>query len=243
MAKHRALNGSTILGISVLCILAVAAVATGQTRQPQPVMTANLVATPTPPPPGPDPNCPTRDQVQSYYQSGMTADQILALYPNCPSPKPTPWTPLPAAEEWNPNYPVPFPPMKSIDNNGIVDWESFDSCGYHPQTKIFSCVIEIRRPNQYWGFPEWVKFCLDYSDGLGFTPVNQDFVLVRNEPFGQAPIWYFSVNAPADNRMAALARNGRTYVARAALSWFFAPVSCNAPRIWGNTITFRIRLD
>lgn len=242
MAKHRAFNGSAILGISVLFILAVAAVATGQTRQPQPATTANLAATPTPPPPT-DPSCPTRDQAAADYQAGMTASQIMALFPNCPWPKPTPWSPLPKSEEWNPNYPVPVPPMKSIDNNGITFWEGFDSCGYHPQDGVFSCVFEVRQTNQYWGFPEWVKFCIDYSDGLGFTPVDQDFVLVRNEPFNQAPIWYFSVNGVDDARLAAIPLNGRTYVARAALSWLFPPVSCNAPFLWGNTITFRIRMD
>jgi hypothetical protein len=240
MAKHCAFNGSAILGITVLFILAAAAVATGQTRQSQPATTMNLATTPAP---APDPNCPTRDQASADYQAGMTADQVKALFPNCLWPTPTPWTPLPSSQQWNPSYPVPFPPQKSIDNNGIVDWEGFDSCGYQPQSKVFSCVIEIRKTTQYWGFPEWVKFCIDYSDGLGFTPVNQSFVLVNNEPFGQAPIWYFAVNAPADARMAALARNSRTYVARAALSWLFPPVSCNAPFLWGNTITFRIRLD
>jgi len=88
-----------------------------------------------------------------------------------------------------------------------------------------------------------VTFCIDYSDGLGFTPVVTNFVTVQNEPFNQAPIWYFAVNGAANPRMAALARNGRTYVARAALSWLFAPADCSTPGPWGNTITYRIRLD
>jgi hypothetical protein len=242
MAKHGAFNGSAILGIAVLSILAVAAVATGQTTQPAPPKPGALAATPTPTP-TPNPNCPTRAQASADYQAGMTAAQVMAQFPNCHWPIPTPWTPLPAAEEWNPNYPVPNPPMKWIDNNGNVFWEGFDSCGYHPQNGVFSCVLEVRQTNQYWGFPEWVKFCIDYSDGLGFTPVDLGSVRVINEPFNQAPIWYFAVNGVDDARLAALPLNGRTYVARAALSWLFPPVSCNAPFFWGNTITFRIRLD
>jgi len=144
MAKHCSFNGSTILGIAVLCIVTAATVATGQTtqtNQPAPPRTGALAATPAPTPtPTPGP-CPTRADAMADYQAGMTEAQMMALYPGCPSPIPTPWNPLPAAQEWNPNYPVPFPPMKSIDNNGNTNWEGFDSCGYQPQTKIFSCVL------------------------------------------------------------------------------------------------------
>src|SRR5437763_12656497 len=97
MAKHCSFNGSTILGIAVLCILTAATVAIGQTTQPAPSKTGGLTATTTPPPPGP---CPTRADASADFQAGMTASQVMALYPGCNWPIPTPWTPLPAAEEW-----------------------------------------------------------------------------------------------------------------------------------------------
>lgn len=191
------------------------------------------------------PPCPTRQDVVNLTQNGYTPQQIKAMYPGCPWPVPTPWTPLPSQVEWDDTYPVPGPPMKWINNNGNVEWEGLDSCGYHPQDKRFACVLEIRKRTGYFGFPEWVKFCVDFGNGMGFQPVTLGSVDVSEEPFGQQPIWYFSVtgDVPANSKLDLLPLNRKTLVARAALSWLIPPLDCNTPFFWGNTATFRIRLD
>jgi hypothetical protein len=220
----------------------------------------------------------TKDQILEAVAAGATEDELYVKFGNCkaedpgpapggvctaqPAPAPTPLPTLTAEDREliesiiaSPSAVNPSsPPVQVITNDASVFYEAMTSCGYHPQRKMAACVIEIRQRFGFIGPPgggpgsfEHVLLCVDL--GAGLVPINVGSVHVHDEAFGVPPRWYFAALIPANPALAARPLNGMTYLARAILSWFWAPplnvATCNLQwqRPWGNRIDFRIRLD
>ncbi len=128
---------------------------------------------------------------------------------------------------------------------GNTSYERMRCCGYDPQKKQFACPVEVKLPYGFGSAPfpgsyENVLTCVDL--GNGFVPVARDTVHLANAVSG-SPNWYFAVIAKANERMASLPLNGKTYLARSILSWAFMPTSCSYRPYWGDVIDYQIRLD
>jgi hypothetical protein len=199
------------------------------------------VKPPPPPPPGggANPNCTaTRSQIEADALSGLTYAQIQAKYAGCQG--------QPSSQKYFPIY-----NDYKVWTNFNINWEFLDSCGYHPQAGFLACTIEIEDTTGYLGKPgagpvsfENVLFCLDFNDGNGLVPIGLGNVHVHDEAFGVNPSWWFSVAIPDNAKLFGTPLNGKTYYARALLSWLFAPANCGDNLItWGGWLDFKVRLD
>lgn len=136
-----------------------------------------------------------------------------------------------------------------VSNLGSLFYEQMSCCGYDPQRRQFACPVQIKQifgfgPAPLPGSREHVLHCVaDPNTGI-FVPVGHDSVHLADAIAGQAPTWQFAVIANAnDNLYTIQPMNGQTRVARSILSWALRPTDCNYQPIWGNALTYRIRLD
>lgn len=134
-----------------------------------------------------------------------------------------------------------------ISKLGSVHFEEMSCCGYDPQRRQFACPVKIKQRFGFGAAPlagsrEYVLHCVKGSNG--FVPVARDSVHLANEMLGNKPSWQFAVIANANENLQTIyPMNGETRVVRSILSWGFEPTACNFQPIWGNALTYRIRLD
>jgi hypothetical protein len=138
--------------------------------------------------------------------------------------------------------------IKVVTNQNI-SYERMNGCGYHPQSEVVACDVEIRQFGGYGGFPwgtfERVRFCLD-CDRNGtwdFTTVGSVHV-TDNVAQGPTPSWYhlaFAGTASAPARCTG--NDGQQTNVRAILSWAWVPPNCFSTPYWGNRIDFTARRD
>lgn len=134
-------------------------------------------------------------------------------------------------------------------NNGVGStfYEQMNGCGVHPQFRLASCDVELKRRTWYgnfpWGSNEHVTFC--FFCGGGWIPVPAS-VHVTNDVSGVQPSYGFAAFAQVPNACPA-GGTGAAYTVRATLSWAVPATNpCNAinPGLtWGNQITFDTRDD
>lgn len=140
-------------------------------------------------------------------------------------------------------------------NTASTYYEALTSCGYDPQKKLFTAVIEIRQPFGFGGtIPgpgswEHVQFCVDWNEDGVFQPWESEGigrVHLHNDSRQGEPNWYFAVIHRPTAGLKTAPLNGRTLQARAVLSWMMVPTKCSLAAsgiIWGNELSFQIRLD
>ena len=152
----------------------------------------------------------------------------------------------------------PAPAPKS----GSVFYEEIKACGFYPQESRLECVIDIKQKGGYggpvgaFGSFEFVQFCVDWNGDSVFSAsdvVGMGIVQMHDEASAASPPWQYAVyqdiNPPGGLRTSnsgastTTTTGGPTRKARAILSWFSAPTSCNYSPIWGNIVDFVIRLD
>lgn len=203
---------------------------------PAPAQDARLAA-----PPGPE--AANRNRISDALSKGDVAtaekeiDALKAKQPAAPAP--------------------PAPPK-----NGSVFYEEIKACGFYPQETRLECVLDIKQKGGYggpvgaFGSFEYVYFCVDWSGDGVFSAgeaVGLGIVQMHDEAGPANPPWQYAVyrdiNPPGGLRTsnagasAATTTTGPTRKARAILSWFTPPTSCNYSPVWGNIVDFTIRLD
>jgi hypothetical protein len=136
----------------------------------------------------------------------------------------------------------------AVSNLGSLFYEEMSCAGYDPQRRQFAAPVKIKQTFGFGGAPlpgsrEYVLHCVATPAGV-FVPVGRDSVHLANAIGNQSPTWQFAVITNATDNLATLyPMNGQTRVARSILSWAFPPTNCNFVPIWGNALTYRIRLD
>lgn len=194
-------------------------------------------------------------------ESGISDDELEALYGQCANyVEPTNCQTAPAATTLSGSssgLQSQGAGVKSVTNRNIF-YERLNGCGYHPQSGLVACDVEIRRAFGYAGIGappagsfEHVLFCGD-CNGNGVLGDFGDFVrwttVHTNDhnffwPFN--PSHYhlaFASNPPAGCTVL----NNRPVRFRAILSWARPPASCAGAGIgrpWGNQIDWTARLD
>jgi hypothetical protein len=134
----------------------------------------------------------------------------------------------------------------SVTQLGSLFFEEMSCCGYDPQRRQFACPVKIKQPFGFGGSPlpgsrEHVLHCVADANGI-LQPVGHDSVHLSNSD--QRPPWQFAVIANAnDNLHTVQPMNGETRWARSILSWALPPRHCDYKPIWGNALTYPIRLD
>ncbi len=134
-----------------------------------------------------------------------------------------------------------------VSNRGSLYFEEMSCCGYDPQRRQFACPVTIKQSFGFGAAPlpgsrEYVLHCV--KQGKVWFPVGRDSVHLANEMLGKRPNWQFAVIANANQNLQRIyPMNGKTRKARSILSWGFEPTSCDFKPIWGNALTYRIRLD
>ena len=158
----------------------------------------------------------------------------------------------PKAQDYNHAPQVPF----------NVQFEEIKACGFYPQETRLECIIEIKRVNGYAGpigspgSIENVLFCVDWNNNGAFDQseaVGIGSVAIHDESANAQPGWQYAVYRDFDPRggvrtsntgnVTNTTTNGPSLKARAILSWFVHPTSCNFVPVWGNGVNFRIRFD
>lgn len=169
----------------------------------------------------------TYDQIYAKYASCGTAD-ALAVQPAFIS----------AARECG----------AAVSNLGSLFYEEMSCAGYDPQRRQFAAPVKIKQIFGFGGTPlpgsrEYVLHCVQAPSGA-FLPVALDSVHLSDAIAGSAPTWQFAVIANANQNLQLIQpMNGATRVAKSILSWGLPPTGCNYTPIWGNALTYRIRLD
>ncbi len=138
--------------------------------------------------------------------------------------------------------------IKTVTNFNTF-YERMNGCGYHPQSEVVACDVEIRQLTGYGAFPggsfERVRFCLD-CDRNGtwdFSTVGSVHV-TNNVAMGPTPSWYHLAFAGTAAAPALCVGNdGQQTNVRAILSWVWVPPNCNSVPFWGNIINFTARRD
>jgi hypothetical protein len=194
-------------------------------------------------------------------ESGISDDELEALYGHCANyvePTSCEITPAPTTLSGNPSGLTSQGAGIKVVTNRNIFYERLNGCGYHPQSGLVACDVEIRRAFGYAGLGappfgsfEHVLFCGD-CNGNGVLGDFGDFVrwttVHTNDhnffwPFN--PSHYhlaFASNPPAGCSVL----NGRPVAFRAILSWARPPASCAGAgfgRPWGNQIDWTARLD
>lgn len=139
-----------------------------------------------------------------------------------------------------------------------TSYERMNGCGYHPQSRLLACDVEIRRNTWYGPFGaaplgsfERVRFCLDCTcDGAwDFQTVGS--VHVTNAVAGAgSPPWYHLAFATVPTAVCPPPANGARICVRTILAWQAVPPVCanvpitSQPRpIWGNLGDWQARRD
>lgn len=194
-------------------------------------------------------------------ENGLSDDDLEALYGHCANyvePTTCPTEPAPTTLLSDPIGLQSQSAATKVVTNRNIYYERMNGCGYHPQSGVVACDVEIRRAFGYAGIGappfgsfEHVIFCGD-CNGNGFLGDFGDFVrratVHTNDhnffwPFN--PSHYhltFASNPPTG----CLTLNGRPVQFRAILSWARPPASCAGAgfgRPWGNQIDWTARLD
>lgn len=158
--------------------------------------------------------------------------------------------------------------MIAVPASGSVAYEQLRACGFYPQETRLECALDIKQRFGYggniggFGSFEFVYFCVDWNCDGQFNPaeaVGMGIVHMHDESGGGSPTWQYAVyrdiDPPGQRSPQCLVRtgpggpgvvtqtNGPTHAARAILSWFSPPTSCNYSPFWGNVLDFRIRFD
>lgn len=135
-----------------------------------------------------------------------------------------------------------------VSQLGSLFYEEMSCAGYDPQRRQFAAPVKIKQVFGFGGTPlpgsrEYVLHCVQAPSGA-FLPVALDSVHLSNAIAGSAPTWQFAVIANANQNLQLIQpMNGSTRTAKSILSWGLPPTNCNYVPIWGNALTYRIRLD
>jgi hypothetical protein len=136
----------------------------------------------------------------------------------------------------------------AVSNLGSLFYEQMSCVGYDPQRRQFAAPIKIKQtfgfgPAPLPGSREYVLHCVADASGV-LLPVALDSVHLADAIGNQVPTWQFAVIANAyQNLQTIYPMNGQTRRARSILSWALPPTNCNYTPIWGNALSYRIRLD
>lgn len=159
----------------------------------------------------------------------------------------------------------PQPVLRPIEigQQEDVSFEELTDCGLYSQESRLACTIEIKRVNGYGGVVdsfgsfEHVLFCIDWNGNGAFANnevVGEVSVHVHDEGAGATPPWryavYRDITPPGGVRTtnggvgtATTATVAPSFRALAILSWNTAPTGCGFVPIFGNRLTFQIRVD